>query len=136
MPRNPTQTPICSPEKLECIKAATDVVDKTAFDVDHDTETNCKCLPACSTYDYPFEISTGKMAKAELMHVDKKSVGEGGKSKHTPLAFDTINVILLVILVEFIRKSRTRQQFSYGLNWLAAAGLLLHDRQLGRHDMT
>ena len=84
MPRNPTQTPICSPEKLECIKEATDVVDKTAFDVDHVTETNCKCLPACSTYDYPFEISTGKMAKAELMHVDKKSVGEGGKSKHTP----------------------------------------------------
>ena len=83
MPRNPTQTPICSPEKLECIKEATDVVDKTAFDVDHDTETNCKCLPACSTYDYPFEISTGKMAKAELMHVDKKAVGERVEIRNT-----------------------------------------------------
>ena len=76
MPRNPTQTPICSPEKLECIKEATDIVDKTAFDVEHETETNCKCLPACSTYDYPFEISTGKMAKAELMHVDKREISK------------------------------------------------------------
>ena len=82
MPRNPTQTPVCSPEKLECIKEAGAIVDKTAFDVDHDTETNCKCLPACSTIEFPFEISTGKMTKASLMHTDKASIGK--------LAFGTI----------------------------------------------
>ena len=76
MPRDPTQTPVCSPEKLECIKEATDIVDKTAFDTEHDTETNCKCLPACSTIEFPFEISTGKMVKAELMHTDKEAIGE------------------------------------------------------------
>ena len=76
MPRNPTQTPICNPEKLECIKEATDIVDKTAFDVEHVTETNCKCQPACSTYDYPFEMSAGKMAKAKLMHTDKAAISE------------------------------------------------------------
>ena len=76
MPRDPTQTPVCSPEKLECIKEASDIVDRTAFDVDHVTETNCKCLPACSTIEFPFEISTGKMTKANLMHTDKESVGE------------------------------------------------------------
>ena len=76
MPRDPTQTPVCSPEKLECIKEAGAIVDKTAFDVDHDTETNCKCLPACSTIEFPFEISTGKMTKASLMHTDKASIGK------------------------------------------------------------
>ena len=76
MPRDPTQTPVCSPEKLECIKEATDIVDKTAFDVEHDTETNCKCLPSCSTIEFPFEISTGKMTKANLMHTDAESIGK------------------------------------------------------------
>ena len=88
MPRNPTQTPICNPEKLECIKEATTVVDRTAFDVEHDTETNCKCLPSCSTYDYPFELSSGKMHKSELMHTDKDEISED----KTILLFQPISI--------------------------------------------
>ena len=76
MPHNPTQTPICSPKKLEGMKEATNIVEKMAFDVEHNTETNCKCLSACSTYNYPFEISIGKIAKDEVMQIDKNKLSK------------------------------------------------------------
>ena len=68
MPRDPDTTPICSPEKADCIHEAIVIVEQTAFDDSRTTETNCQCLPSCSDIEYPHKYSSVELSRQELVH--------------------------------------------------------------------
>ena len=75
MPRNPDTTPICSPEKADCVHEALVIVEETAFDDTRETVTNCQCLPGCSNIEYPHEYSNVKLSRYELLHIPKEKDG-------------------------------------------------------------
>lgn len=78
MPRDPDTTPICSPEKVECVHEAVIIVEETAFIDSHTTETNCQCLPSCTHIDYPHEYSMVKL-RSDLLHIPEEIEGMGVK---------------------------------------------------------
>ena len=75
MPRDPTNMPICSPEKSDCVHEAIVIVEETAFDDAHVTETNCQCLPSCTIIEYPHKYSAAKLTGYDLLHIPQKTLG-------------------------------------------------------------
>ena len=75
MPREEDETPVCSPEKLECVEEALITVEETAFDTDHETATNCQCLPSCTDIEYPHKVSFSSLLKADLLHLPDEVKG-------------------------------------------------------------
>ena len=76
MPRNPDTTPICSPEKTDCVHEALTIVEQTAFDDSRVTVTNCQCLPSCSNIEYPHDYSAAKLGRYNLLHIPHEKEGE------------------------------------------------------------
>ena len=76
MPRNPDTTPICSPEKIDCVHEALTIVEQTAFVDYQDTETNCQCLPSCSNIEYPHEYSMAELSRYNLLHMPLEIEGD------------------------------------------------------------
>ena len=74
MPRNPDTTPICSPEKVDCVHEAVVKVEETAFIDAYTTETNCQCLPSCTHIEYPHEYSAVHL-KSDLLHIPEDLEG-------------------------------------------------------------
>ena len=77
MPRNPETTPICSPDKADCVHEALVIVEETAFDDSQETVTNCQCLPGCTNIEYPHEYSNVKLSRYDLLHIPKEKEGNG-----------------------------------------------------------
>ena len=77
MPRNPETTPICSPDKADCVHEALVIVEETAFDDSRETVTNCQCLPGCTNIEYPHEYSNVKLSRYDLLHIPKEKEGNG-----------------------------------------------------------
>ena len=75
MPRNPETTPICSPDKADCVHEALTIVEKTAFDDSRVTVTNCQCLPGCSNIEYPHDYSAAKLERFNLLHLPSWTEG-------------------------------------------------------------
>ncbi len=78
MPRNPDKIQICGPDKAHCVHEALVIVEETAFDDAHVTETNCQCLPSCTNIDYPHEISFSKLSKAAYLNVSAEYLSKFG----------------------------------------------------------
>ena len=88
MPRDPDTTPICSPEKADCIHEAIVIVEQTAFDDSRTTETNCQCLPSCSDIEYPHKYSSVDLSRQELVHFP-----EAIKGKEASVHFDKVTPV-------------------------------------------
>ena len=74
MPRDPDTTPICSPERVDCVHEAVVKVEETAFIDSYTTETNCQCLPSCTHIEYPHEYSAVHL-KSDLLHIPEDLEG-------------------------------------------------------------
>ena len=81
MPRTPSAMPICPPEKKGCVEEALEIVEETAFDDDRTTATlansnDCKCLPGCTSVEYPYEVTQSKMHRAQYLDLPPGLLGE------------------------------------------------------------
>ena len=75
MPRTPSAMPICSPEKKGCIEEALQIVEETAFDDKTNAKSNCKCLPGCTSLEYPYEVTQSKMHRAQFLDLPPGLLG-------------------------------------------------------------
>ncbi len=76
MPRNPEAMPICAPEMSACVDEAVTIVEESAFDANHFTNTECRCLPSCTDMEFPHETSDSKLSKADLLNLPPEVMGE------------------------------------------------------------
>lgn len=74
MPRNPHTMPICSPEKTSCVLHSITTVEESAFE-DHHSSNDCKCLPSCTTIEFPHETSSSKLHRADLINIPQEILG-------------------------------------------------------------
>ena len=72
MPRTPSAMPICSPEMKGCVEDALEIVEETAFD----DKSNCRCLPGCTSVEYPYEVTQSKMHRAQYLDLPPGLLGE------------------------------------------------------------
>ena len=84
MPRDPDTTPICSPEKVECVHEALVTVEETGFIDSRTTETNCQCLPSCTHIEYPHEYSAVRL-RSDLLHIPEELKGMGSRTESVEL---------------------------------------------------
>ena len=76
MPRTPSTMAICPPEKKGCIEEALEVVEETAFDTSAHSESACRCLPGCTSVDYPYEVTQSKMHRAQFLDLPPDLLSE------------------------------------------------------------
>ncbi len=67
MPRNPNEMPICAPEKSHCVDEAVTIVEEAAYDDNHEINTQCRCLPACTDMEFPHENSVSRVKKSDML---------------------------------------------------------------------
>ncbi len=75
MPRDPDDVPICAPEKSECVDEATTIVAESAYDDNHETNTQCQCLPACTDMEFSHETSVSKISQSRLLNLPTEVTG-------------------------------------------------------------
>ncbi len=75
MPRDPDEMLICSPEHSHCVDEAVTIVEESAYDDNHETNTECRCLPACTDMEFPHESSVSKIKKADMLNLDQSIKG-------------------------------------------------------------
>ena len=67
--------PICSPEKLDCVREALVIVEENVFDNGHENVTNCQCLTSCTSIDFPHKYSAAKLTSSDLLHIPNEIQG-------------------------------------------------------------
>ncbi len=75
MPRDPSDMPICAPEKSKCVDDAITTVEESAFDGSHETNQECRCLPSCTDMEFPHETSVSQLSKLSLLELSTETLG-------------------------------------------------------------
>ncbi len=75
MPRDAKEVPICAPEKAECVDEAITIVEESAYDDNHETNTQCRCLPSCTDMEFMHETSVSKISKHWLLNLPSEVTG-------------------------------------------------------------
>ena len=71
--------PICAPEKSHCVDEAVTIVEEAAYDDNHEINTQCRCLPACTDMEFPHENSVSRVKKSDMLSLPPTVFGKKNK---------------------------------------------------------
>ncbi|XP_071743578.1 pickpocket protein 28 [Lepeophtheirus salmonis] len=127
MPRT-DDIPICSPEKIDCIKKAKIKAEESNIQDDSDKSKvrECECLPSCTEINYPHEASMSKVQSTKMLKFTPEERNTFLKDGQDDDTYARNNLAVIHIFYKSLNILRQERSQLYGpIEFIANVGGIL-----------